>query len=213
MKRINWFKSLLSLFYPPLCVGCSEALLTDENFFCPGCLLKLPKTNYHLPADNPAFDRFAGKIPVQKATAYLYYNKNGLGQKTVAAIKYRGNIYLGKWIGSYMAEDLLASGFFDGIDWIIPVPLHTQKLRKRGFNQSEVIARGISEVTGIPVETQSLYRGQANESQTKKGIYERWKNTQGIFQLHDTGLFENKHLLLVDDVLTTGATLEACAQA
>jgi ComF family protein len=213
MDIINGFKNLISLFYPQLCVGCSDALVGSEQFFCPECFSKLPKTHYRSHQDNTAFDRFLGKVPIQKAAAYLYYNKDGLGQKTVAEIKYRGNIQLGKWIGAHLAADLLPSGFFEDMDFILPVPLHKKKLRKRGFNQSEIVAQGISGVTGIPVETHNLYRSQANVSQTRKGVYDRWKNTQGIFEVKNIESVENKHLLLVDDVLTTGSTLEACAQA
>jgi ComF family protein len=213
MKLARLFKNLFSLFYPPLCIGCSEALMENENFFCPECFLELPKTNYHLISNNLAYERVAGKITVQKASSFLYYNKNGLAQKLMVEFKYRGNIHLGKWIGSYIAKDLLASGFFEGIDFIVPVPLHTKKRKRRGFNQSEILSRSISAISGVPMETNNLYRGKANISQTRKGIYERWKNTQGIFDLKDAELFKNKHILLIDDVLTTGATLEACAQA
>ncbi|GHT76997.1 amidophosphoribosyltransferase [Bacteroidia bacterium] len=186
--------------------------MEEEAFLCLSCFQKLPKTNYHHCADNPAFDRFLGKVPVCKATAYLYYNKGGLGQKLVEKIKYRGNIYLGKWLGAYLAGDMLSSGFFDDVDYLIPVPLHPHKQRQRGFNQSEVIAQGIASVTGIPVKTNILYRRKANVSQTRKGVYERWKNTEGIFDVKNSDLLPNKHVLLIDDVLTTGATLEACMQ-
>jgi ComF family protein len=161
--------------------------------------------------DNLSFERFLGKVPIEKATSYLYYNKAGAGQKIVAEIKYKGNIYFGEWFGQYLAKDLQKKGFFDGIDYLIPVPLHAQKYRKRGFNQSEIIAQGIASVTHIPLETLNLYRTKANVSQTRKGVYERWLNTSGIFKLKDKQLFAGKHVLLIDDVLTTGSTLEACA--
>ncbi|GHT39386.1 amidophosphoribosyltransferase [Bacteroidia bacterium] len=214
-KIFSPLKALLSLFYPSLCVGCSDALMQNEQFLCVDCLLNLPKTNYHRrdAADNPAVDRFAGKIPVQQAVSYLYYSKEGLGQKVVAAIKYHGDTALGAWMGGYLARELAASAFFADVDFIIPVPLHPQKLKKRGYNQAEIVARGISEVAHIPLETQNLYRERANTTQTKKSSFERWQNTLGIFNVHDPQLFENKCVILFDDVLTTGATLEACAHA
>jgi len=173
-------------------------------------LLDLPKTNYHRIEDNASSERFWGKAPVEKAASYLYYNKGGFGQKLIADIKYHGNVYLGEWTGRFIALDLLKSDFFDGIDYIVPVPLHPKKLRKRGFNQSEVVASGIASVTKIPIESRNLFRTKANVTQTRKGIFERWKNTEGIFKLRDNKLFANKHILLFDDVLTTGSTLEAC---
>jgi ComF family protein len=211
MKLANLLTSFLSLFYPNLCVICREPLIEGEEFFCMSCLLNLPKTNFHLSRDNSAFDRFLGKISLERATSYLYYSKGGMGQKLIANIKYQGNIYLGKWIGRYLAKDLLASGFFEGIDYLIPVPLHRKKLKKRGFNQSEIIAQGISSVTHIPLETKNLYRVKANITQTRKSVYERWQNTTGIFRIKDKQLFTGKHVLLIDDVLTTGSTLDACA--
>ncbi|MCC8146890.1 MAG: ComF family protein, partial [Bacteroidales bacterium] len=162
---------------------------------------------------NPAYLQLAGKIPIIKATSYLYYNKEGLGQKIIASIKYKDNISLGQWITRLMTTEIIPSGFFDDFDMIIPVPLHWQKKRKRGYNQTEIIARTISEITGIQLNAQLLYRVKANPTQTKKGIYDRWKNTSGIFSIKDKKLLDNKHVLLIDDVLTTGATLEACAQA
>jgi ComF family protein len=211
MKLTVLWNSFLSLFYPNLCVICREPLMEGEAFFCLHCFLHLPKTRYRSHTSNPAFDRFLGKVPLERAGAYLYYNKGGKGQKIVAAIKYQGNTRLGQWIGESLAKDLSTSGFFDGIDYLVPVPLHPKKLKKRGFNQSEIIARGISSFTHIPLEKQNLYRAKANITQTKKGVYERWKNTADIFQLKDKQLFTKKHILLIDDVLTTGATLEACA--
>jgi ComF family protein len=188
-------------------------LIREETFFCSDCLAGLPKTNYHLCRDNRAYEQLLTRFPVHRAAAYLYYNKNGLGQKSVAAIKYQGNMALGEWMGAFLAKDLLLSGFFEDIDCLIPVPLHKTKQRDRGFNQSEILAKGISAITGIRLNTDILYRAKANVSQTRKGVFERWKNTQDIFQLRNTASFRDKHLLLIDDVLTTGSTLEACARA
>ena len=211
MKLKHLLSDCISLFFPDLCAHCGEALMEGEAFFCLHCLLDLPKTRYCSFKNNAASERFRGKIPLENATAYLYYNKGGIGQELIGAIKYKGNIRLAKWIGSRLAKELLPSGFFEGIDYLIPIPLHAKKLKRRGFNQSEIIAEGIASVTHIPLETNNLFRKQANITQTKKGIYERWKNTSGIFQIKDKQLFSGKHLLLIDDVLTTGATLEANA--
>jgi ComF family protein len=178
-----------------------------------GCILKLPKTNYHLNVENQVTDRFAGKIPLAKATSYLYYNKGGTGQIIVAEIKYRGNQSLGQWIGAYLAKELASTDFFRDIDYLIPVPLHPSKEKKRGFNQAERIAEGIARITKIPLETKNIYRNKANATQTKKSVYERWKNTFNLFEVNDIEMFRGKHLLLIDDVLTTGSTLEAVAQS
>ncbi|MDR0505661.1 MAG: ComF family protein [Dysgonamonadaceae bacterium] len=211
MNLTNLLTSFFSLFYPNLCVICREPLLDGEEFLCLCCFINLPKTNYRHHANNRASDRFSGKIPVEKATSYLYYNKGGAGQKLVMDIKYKGNIYLGKWLGQLMAKELHKDDFFTGIDCLVPVPLHPHKLKKRGFNQAEIIAQGISSVTHIPLETKNLYRSEANVTQTRKNVYERWKNTSGIFRIKDKQMFEGKHVLIIDDVLTTGSTLESCA--
>ena len=213
MKIKSFLENFISLLYPEICVICGEPLIENEKFFCFACFLKLPKTNYHLNSENQAIDRFSGKVSIVKASSYLYYSKGGIAQKLVAEIKYRGNQHLGLWIGSYLANEMLSSGFFQGINCIIPVPLHVSKEKKRGFNQSEKIAEGISQITKIPIEKSIVYREKANISQTGKGIFDRWKNTQLIFNLKNKNLLKEKHILLIDDVLTTGSTLEAVAQS
>ncbi|MDR2692006.1 MAG: ComF family protein, partial [Dysgonamonadaceae bacterium] len=196
-----------------LCVTCGEPLVAGENYFCLECFLKLPKTNYHLIPDNRTTDRFAGKIPVAKGASYLYYSKGGISQKLIAEIKYRDNRNLGEWMGVLLAKDWLPGGFFHGIDCLVPVPLHPSKEKKRGFNQSEMIASGISQITGIRIDTKNIIRKKANETQTKKGRFERWKNTKDLFEAKNIDFFNSKHVLIIDDVLTTGSTLEAVARS
>ena len=213
MKIQTVLSSFASLIYPELCVICEEPLVENEKFICFACFLKLPKTNYHLIPENKAIERFAGKVSLVKASSYLYYNKEGIAQKLIAEIKYKGNMNLGEWIGAYIAKDMISSGFFQGIDYLVPVPLHRSKEKKRGFNQAEKIAEGIAQATKIPLVTNNIFRGKANTSQTRKGVFDRWKNTQNLFQMKNPELFNKKYILLIDDVLTTGSTLEALVQS
>ena len=205
--------NLASLIYPELCVICREALIENEKFFCFPCSLKLPRTDYHLIPENQAIDRLAGKVSLVRASSYFYYSKGGVAQKLVTEIKYKGNRNLGEWIGAYIAKDMILSDFFQDIDYLVPVPLHRSKEKKRGFNQAEKIAEGIAKVTKIPLDITNVFRGKANTSQTKKGVFDRWRNTVNLFEMNNPELFAGKHILLIDDVLTTGSTLESIAQS
>ena len=213
MKIRTLWANFISLIYPKLCIVCGEPLIESEKFFCFACFLKLPKTDYHLMPENQAFERLSGKIALEKASSYFYYSKGGVAQKLVAEIKYRGNQNLGEWMGGFLAKDMISSGFFDDIDYLLPVPLHRSKEKKRGFNQAEKIAAGIAQVTNIPVETTHVFRVKANTTQTRKGRFDRWKNARNLFSQENPELFNEKHVLIIDDVLTTGSTLEAVAQS
>jgi len=213
MKIKTLLANLASLLYPELCIICGEPLIENEKFFCFACFLKLPKTHYHLLPENPAIERLAGKVSLVKASSYFYYNKGGVAQKLITEIKYKGNRDLGEWIGNYIAKDMISSGFFQGIDYMVPVPLHRSKEKKRGFNQAEKIAAGIAKATNISVETTNVLREKANTSQTRKGVFDRWRNTRNLFNSKNPELFDKKHILLIDDVLTTGSTLEAVARS
>ncbi len=205
-----FFRSILSLFYPQYCCVCNKKLIDEEQYVCLDCLLKMPKTNYHFQPDNNASDRFHGKFPYEKVASFLYYNKGGWAQKVVVEIKYRGNIDLGRYMGELIAKEIQSSSFFDGIDLIVPIPLHRKRLRQRGFNQAEEIAKGVSRITGIAVCSNWVRRKKQNQTQTKKGRYARWLNTKEIFTSEKKENITHKHVLIVDDVLTTGATVEAC---
>ena len=212
MKR-RFFHHFIDLLYPNLCLICNESLMSTESQLCLSCFSKMPKTNYHLLQDNPVEKRFWGKVPVERATSFLFFQKGSDFQKLIHELKYRGNKEVGVTMGKFAAADLLDSDDFKSIDLIVPVPLHEKKEAKRGYNQSEMICNGLAEILGMQVVTDNLYRTAENTTQTRKSVFERYENTQGIFGLKNPAEFEGKHILIVDDVLTTGSTVEACIQA
>lgn len=205
---------LLNLFFPRLCLLCQTPLVKGEKNICLHCLLDLPYTHYNDIRVNPAFDLFAGYTAIQGALSLLHFNKKGYGQTLIHSLKYHGNKTLGYELGYLSATTFQHSGLFDSVDLLIPVPLHPQRLRQRGYNQSEWIAKGIQGFTGIPIDTSSLLRTKKTESQTHKQLHERQRNVEAIFSLNkNTQSLQNKHILLIDDVITTGSTLKACVQA
>ena len=204
---------LWNLFFPSCCLICGRTLLGGEEHVCFHCLSELPRTQMHWQRDNEVEKCFWGKIPVERASAFLYYSRGGDVKELLAALKYRGRSSLGHFLGRCMARELCSSDFFQGMDGIIPVPLHERKQRIRGYNQSKALAEGVSSVTGIPLWDNLLVRTQFTETQTRKGNYERWLNVKDMFECTSLEALEGKHVLLVDDVLTTGATLVACADA
>lgn len=204
---------LWNLFFPHGCLLCGKQLVPGERVLCAKCLSELPRTRFHLCKDNAVERNFWGKFPVERATSFLYYAKGGDVRQLLYELKYHGNQEVGEVMGRVMAAELMHSRFFDGIDLIVPVPLHRRKERRRGYNQSECLARGISAVTGIPVDTKVVIRNRYTDTQTHKGQYERWENVRNLFDCVSPERLEGKHLLLVDDVLTTGATLVSCADA
>ena len=202
------------LLYPRLCEGCSKPLLAEEEVLCLNCnVYLLPRTAYHHIADNETTMRFTGRVPVERATSFAYFTPDGLLQHLLHKLKYDGKQYIGNYLGKQLAYDLIQVNWQQGVDAIIPVPLHPDKGRARGYNQSELIAGGMAEILQIPVITTALKRIKNTESQTQKTREQRMENMQDAFALTDAGQITGKHLLLTDDVLTTGATLEACALA
>ena len=207
----DWLSSFLSLLFPRCCVVCDRPLAEGEECICTVCNINLPRTNYHLRKDNPVERLFWGQIPLERATSFFFYEKGSDFRLILHRLKYGGQKEIGAIMGRYMAAELLSSHFFQGIDVIIPIPLHKKKQQIRGYNQSEWIARGITAVTGIPIDTESILRKKNTETQTHKSILERRDNVEGIFELQRPEVLAGKHILIVDDVLTTGSTTLACA--
>lgn len=212
MSIINILNDFTGLFYPKICASCDDSLVRNENLFCTACRVGLPRTNFHHDKDNEVAQIFWGRIPVEYATAYFYFQKGGRVQKLLHKLKYKDQKEIGVELGRMIGRDLVQSSF-NQVDVIVPVPLHKSKKRKRGYNQSECLAEGLSMSMMKPLDTTSLFRAIANPTQTRKHRYERWTNVESIFKLRYPEAIANKHILLVDDVITTGATLEACASA
>jgi ComF family protein len=185
--------------------------MRNESLICTECYVLIPRTNFHLKADNPVAQLFWGRCQIEKAAAFSFYTKDSRIRKLIHQLKYKGIKEVGPELGRIYARSLLHSGFFEGIDIIIPVPLHPTKMRKRGFNQSDLISDGISAVSGIPLDTKILIRKTISATQTRKSRYDRWTNVEDIFRVTYEKKLAGRHILLVDDVITTGSTLEACA--
>lgn len=203
---------LIHLFYPRLCEGCSKPLVANEKVLCISCVLLLPETGYHNLSNNDTALRFAGRVPFIHATSYAYFTNDGLLQHLLHGLKYRNKKEIGHFLGTQFANSLLQVTWIKEVDLIHPVPLHKKKKARRGYNQSMLIAEGLAGVLGIPAYDDMLYRTKDTESQTHKTRIERVNNMEGAFALKQEESLAGKHILLVDDVLTTGATLEACAQ-
>lgn len=207
----DWLDSILNLFYPRVCAACGESLLKDEDTVCLKCRYTLPRTGYERYPDNPLAQSFYGRMPFHAVTACFFFAKTGKVQHLIHQLKYKGNREAGLFLGRQIGESIKDAPLFEGIDVIIPVPLHPKRERQRGYNQALLIAQGINEVTGLPIGTKYLLRTMYNETQTHKSAEERYHNVQGIFEVRRGEELKGKHVLLVDDVLTTGATLESCA--
>ncbi len=205
-------RSLLHLAFPHVCENCGTDLPDEEHFLCLPCLELLPCTHFHMYPNNPVEKMFWGRIPLTHATAQFYFTKHSPIQKLMHAFKYKGNKELGLYLGRMMGQQLAASNRFRFVDAVIPLPLFYAREKKRGFNQAAILCQGISEILKVPVLTNVVARTMHTESQTKKNRVQRWQNMKGRFVVKDPGLVQGKHLLLVDDVVTTGATLESCGQ-
>ncbi len=204
-------RDFIGLFFPKVCYACDNVLLKNEETICTRCLIDLPRTNFHLHRENPVSELFWGRVNIQAASAFLYFAKAGRVQKLIHNFKYKGKLEVGRTLGRMFGSDLKQSPNFSGIDLLIPVPLHWSKQKARGFNQSEIFGREMAAAMGIPMITDALVREKATSTQTKKSRFDRWQNVSYVFRVAKPEKIAGKHILLVDDVVTTGATIEASA--
>ena len=207
----QWLSAAADVAMPRVCPVCGKALDNDEQWLCRKCLAALPRTRYEETDFNTMEQHFAGKVPIERATAYFFYEKGSPYASILHDIKYHSLPKMGYWLASRAVTEMAGSHFFEGIDVVTAVPLHRSKLAHRGYNQSEHLARGIADRLGIPY-VEALNAVKPHSTQTNKGALERWQNIQGNYALkNDASHLSGKHILLVDDVITTGSTLTVCA--
>ncbi|HEX2968162.1 MAG TPA: ComF family protein [Bacteroidales bacterium] len=200
----------LGLLFPRMCYGCGNHLLRNEKVICTECRIVIPRTGYHETRGNPVEQLFWGRCMITRASAFSFYSRGSRIRKLIHNLKYNGIEEIGTELGNIYGASLKSSGFLNDIDLLMPVPLHPSKERSRGFNQSLVICKGISSASGIEIVNDVLTRPVRTSTQTKKSRYDRWTNVEGIFRVGFEDRIAGKHILLVDDVITTGSTLEAC---
>lgn len=208
----RYFSYLIQMVYPNNCLLCEANLLKNENCICTICEVKLPYTNYHLLKDNPIEKKLWGRVKIEDAASLLFFEKGLSVQQLISNLKYKNRQDIGEKLGEIYAHTILnASSEFLKVDAIIPVPLHEKKLRKRSYNQCTTFALQLGKIWNKPVFSKAVKRNTNTISQTGKNRISRWENVSNIFEVVQSKKIENKHILLVDDVMTTGATLEALA--
>lgn len=211
LKEKLMFKELLNLIFYDGCISCSNMLVKGEEQICLSCFSQLEPTNFHLsPKDNDLYFRFAGKVPLEGATSLFYFDKKARFQKIIHALKYEDIPELGIYLGKYLGEILKNSNFMEGIEAIIPVPLHPHKERMRGYNQAEKVAEGLQSIFNIPIQKNAIKRIKKTDTQTAKSKKARWENVADAFMADQP---THKNILIIDDVITTGSTVEACIRA
>jgi ComF family protein len=207
------FKSLINLFFPKTCSGCNNNLTANETIICTICRHDIPLTNHYLNPENEAFKKFYGRVAVRHVSCFVYFHKKGIVQEMIHNLKYRGHEEVGTLLGNWYAEDLKKVSELSTVDCIIPVPLHKRKLRERGYNQVTNFALALSQQLSLPYDDTLLIRKVYSKTQSKKNLLGRTEGIQSTFDVNYSEQDHNKHFLLIDDVITTGATLEACSKA
>lgn len=207
------FKSILNLFFPKICSGCDTILLTNEKVICSICRHNIPLTNHHLLKENEAYNKFYGRIEVEHVSAFLYFHKKGIVQKLIHNLKYKGHEEIGSILGEWYSEELKEIIPTLNVDEIIPVPLHPKKHKERGYNQVNTFGQSFSKKFNLNYNENILYRKVYSKTQSKKNLLGRTEGIETIFDVHFTEKDHNKHFVIIDDVITTGATLEACSRA
>jgi len=208
--RTDYLADFVALLFPQLCAACGNTLVANEDLICIDCRYNLPLTNFHLHDDNIVASQFWGKIKVEAAYSLYYFAKGGKVQSLMHQFKYKGVSKIGNILGAIAGDQLARNEIFKTVDLIIPVPLHKSRLKERGYNQSACFAEGIATKLNVGVDTGNLVRERATETQTHRSRFARFENMQQVFMVKQPELLANKHVLLVDDVITTGSTLEAC---
>jgi ComF family protein len=203
--------SLIGLVFPDFCEVCGTPLVRGERYICLLCLYKMPRTRFWEQTDNELEKMFWGRINIERACSLFYYRKGSDFRPIIHKLKYKGKYNIALRLGEELGICLNGSDLYKGISMLIPIPLHPKKERMRGYNQSEFIANGISNIMGLPLEKENLIRTKFTETQTKKNATERWANVQSVFEVKDKTRLNGEHILLIDDVITTGSTIEACA--
>ncbi|HEX8014190.1 MAG TPA: phosphoribosyltransferase family protein [Flavobacterium sp.] len=204
---------LINLFFPKVCAGCHSLLMTNEIVLCTNCRHEMPLTQYYLDSNNEAVKKFYGKIEIEHASAFLYFNRKGMVQELIHNLKYKGNEEIGTVLGNWYVEDLKNIQLKTPFSAVIPVPLHQKKFRERGYNQVTTFGNALAKGLNIGYDDSILFRKKYSKTQSKKNLQGRSEGIENVFDVNYSEENRNKHFLLVDDVLTTGATLEACSRA
>lgn len=209
----SYWDGFIAVLFPQMCLACEQPLVRGEELVCSECLYHIKHTNYHLLKDNPITELFQGRIDIVFASSHFGFDKGGIFQKLMHHLKYKNCPEIGTLLGTHVGFGLQNSPHLPTVDYIIPVPIHRKRRKQRGYNQSEAIATGIASILKVAIDTKHLVRINHTVSQTKLNKEHRWTNVANNFKCTEPQLFVDKHILLIDDVLTTGATIESCYQA